>query len=277
VNPEKCGTVNFDLATDFITWLVSPETQQLIADFKHPSGEPLFVPDSTEWKASRDVTVIIGDETKTFTLAELEAFPKVTLEDIEFTGHKKGPLGMNTWTGASLKDVLLAVDPTISAAANDGKMIVATATDGWESQLRWNQLFGTPGGGEALADSYGCTECHGMFGEGGKRGDPALAGNSSGFGLIKAVIRTEGAHGSIKPFTEEQLSDDELKAIMAWFKDMDAPSEGFMVPAEKQVTLLAYEKNGKAMNGDDGLIQMVMGMDKYTSRFAHWVKTIEVK
>jgi hypothetical protein len=30
------------------------------------------------------------------------------------------------------------------------------------------------------------------------------------------------------------------------------------------------------MNGRDGLIQLIMGMDKYTSRYAHWVKTIEL-
>ena len=52
INPEKYDTVNYDLAMDFINWLTSEPTQQMIADFKHPSGQPLFVPDSEEWKAA---------------------------------------------------------------------------------------------------------------------------------------------------------------------------------------------------------------------------------
>ena len=278
VNPAKCPTVKAELADDFITWLISPETQRMIGDFKHPSGQPLFVPDSVELKATHEVTVTVGDKTKTFTLEDLKAFPKVTLENVEFIGHKKGPLGANTWSGASLKDVLLAVDPTLSDPENADKLIIATAIDGWLSKVRWNQVFGQPKGGEALADSYGCTECHGMKGEGDeKRTAPALAGRTFGSMLLEAVIREQGSHGTINAFTAEHLSDGELKAIMDWFKDMSAPSEGFEVPESKRVTLLAYEKNGQPITGKDGLIQLVMGMDKYTSRFAHWVKTIAVE
>ena len=47
---------------------------------------------------------------------------------------------------------MLLVDPTIADPANDGKFIVATASDGWKSTLRWNQLFGEPRGGQALAE-----------------------------------------------------------------------------------------------------------------------------
>jgi hypothetical protein len=78
----------------------------------------------------------------------------------------RGPLGANDWSGANLKDCLVRVDPSPSDPANDGKMIVVTASDGWKSTLRWNELFGTPRGRQALADSDGCTECHGMAAEG---------------------------------------------------------------------------------------------------------------
>ena len=37
------------------------------------------------------------------------------------------------------------------------------------------------------------------------------------------------------------------------------------------------EKNGAPADGRAGLIQMIDAADKYTSRYAHWVKTIELK
>ncbi len=47
----------------------------------------------------------IGDKSQKFTLADLQALPKTTLKDYQATGVKKGPLGVNTWAGASLKDL----------------------------------------------------------------------------------------------------------------------------------------------------------------------------
>jgi len=52
INPEKYDTANYELAMEFINWLTSVPTQQKITDFKHPSGQSLFVPDSEEWKAA---------------------------------------------------------------------------------------------------------------------------------------------------------------------------------------------------------------------------------
>ena len=56
VNPEKYDTVKYDLAMKFINWLTSVPTQQTIIDFKHPSGQSLFTPDSEEWVASQAAT-----------------------------------------------------------------------------------------------------------------------------------------------------------------------------------------------------------------------------
>ena len=53
VNPEQCPSVNYPLAMDFINWITSVETQQKIGEFKHPSGQPLFVPNSEEWNAAQ--------------------------------------------------------------------------------------------------------------------------------------------------------------------------------------------------------------------------------
>ena len=243
--------------------------------------QPLFYPSSDEYKASRDVTVKIGDKSQTFTVADLEAMPKQTLADYEAIGHMKGPLGKNTWAGVSLKDLLLKVDPTVGDAANEGKLIVATATDGWKSTVRWSELFGTWSGGQMLADIYGCTECHGINGEGtapeGKPATSALAGRNLSNELVTQVLRTgKPLHGELNPFTPQQLTDAEIVAIMDWFRNPQSAAGDFKPDPAKNVVLLCYEVNGKPMNGSDGLIQMIDGMDKYSSRYAHWVKTIEV-
>ena len=124
-------------------------------------------------------------------------------------------MGANDWAGAALKDLLLKVDPTISDVRERRQLILATASDGWKSTLRWNQVFGTPTGGEALADAYGCTECHGMMGEGtapkGKNPTPALAGKGWTASALTAMMRA--SHGGINPYTPEQMPDADIEAI----------------------------------------------------------------
>jgi tungstate transport system substrate-binding protein len=283
VNPDKFPNVKADLAQKFVTWLLSVETQKLIGAYGVDKfGQPLFYPNSEEYKATREVTVKNGGKSETMTLADLQALPKVAVTGYEATGHKKGPLGKNDWAGASLKDVLLKADPTIADKANAGKLIVVTASDGWQSKLRWEELFGTPRGGQALADSYGCTDCHGMMGEGtapkGKTPTPAIAGAAWADAAVLAPILRQ-KHGGINPFTPEQMSDADIAEIALWLKDTKgaAPADAYTIPADKQVVLLTYEKNGKPANGHDGLIQLIDAADKYTTRYAHWVQSIEVK
>jgi len=50
VNPAKHPNVNYDLAMKFIEWITSVKTQQRILEFT-VGGQPLFYPDSAEWKA----------------------------------------------------------------------------------------------------------------------------------------------------------------------------------------------------------------------------------
>ncbi|MGC9371690.1 MAG: substrate-binding domain-containing protein [Thermovirgaceae bacterium] len=45
VNPERCGNVKYDLAMNFIEWMVSDEAQQKIADFRL-LGKQLFTPNA---------------------------------------------------------------------------------------------------------------------------------------------------------------------------------------------------------------------------------------
>ncbi len=54
VNPEEHPGVNSELAKMFVEWLASVETQKLIGQFGvEEFGQPLFIPDSEEWRASR--------------------------------------------------------------------------------------------------------------------------------------------------------------------------------------------------------------------------------
>lgn len=47
VNPEKYPNINYDGATAFIQWIISDETQALIAEFgKDQYGQSLFIPDA---------------------------------------------------------------------------------------------------------------------------------------------------------------------------------------------------------------------------------------
>jgi tungstate transport system substrate-binding protein len=54
VNPELHPNVNAAGAQNFIVWLTSAETQQLIGQFGLDQfGQPLFLPDSAAWNAAK--------------------------------------------------------------------------------------------------------------------------------------------------------------------------------------------------------------------------------
>lgn len=54
VNPDKNDQIQAELANTFIDWLVSVETQQLIAQFGvEEFGESLFIPDSAQWQEAQ--------------------------------------------------------------------------------------------------------------------------------------------------------------------------------------------------------------------------------
>jgi tungstate transport system substrate-binding protein len=54
VDPRVHPGVNAEAARKFVEWLVSPETQRVIAAFGMTRfGQPLFYPDSDRWKASQ--------------------------------------------------------------------------------------------------------------------------------------------------------------------------------------------------------------------------------
>ncbi|MCB8984622.1 MAG: substrate-binding domain-containing protein [Ardenticatenaceae bacterium] len=54
VNPNKGAHIQADLANQFIDWLISVPTQELIGSFGMEAfGSPLFVPDSNPWRESQ--------------------------------------------------------------------------------------------------------------------------------------------------------------------------------------------------------------------------------
>ena len=69
-----------------------------------------------------------------------------------------------------------------------------------------------------------------------------------------------------------------MRAILAWLRSPAADaSTTFAVPPARQVSVLAYERDGKAMAGREGLIQLVVGADEFASRYSHWVSEIRVR
>lgn len=55
VNPEKGDHIKADLANQFIDWLISVPTQELIGQFgTEEFGSPLFMPDSGPWREAQE-------------------------------------------------------------------------------------------------------------------------------------------------------------------------------------------------------------------------------
>jgi hypothetical protein len=72
VNPETHPGVNAVAATRFVEWILSVPTQRAIGDFGVTRfGQPLFYPDSDEFKASRQIGVTVAGRTVMLAVDEL--------------------------------------------------------------------------------------------------------------------------------------------------------------------------------------------------------------
>jgi mono/diheme cytochrome c family protein len=285
LNPARHASVNGPLATRFAAWLLAKPTQQRIAAFgRDRLGQSLFFPDSDDYKSTTEVRVVVGPASGTFTLEDLRAVAKATLPGHEVVGVKKGLLGKYTWSGASLKDLLLIVDPGLAAPARSGSTIDVVSSDGWTATLTWDELFGHVSVGEGLYRAKGCNECHGLRAEGthpeGKRPAPKLTGESFPVAETTAMIRTgAGQHAGISAYTSNRLSDTDLATILGWLaRPARTGAKGvFVVPPARQAVVLAFERDGRQMTGREGLIQLVVGPDEFASRYSHWVAEIRVR
>ena len=286
LNPARHASVNGPLATRFAAWLLAKPTQQRIAAFgRDRLGQSLFFPDSDDYKSTTEIRVVVGTASGTFTLEDLRAAARATLPGHEVVGVKKGPLGKYTWSGASLKDLLLSVDPGLAAPARSGSTIDVVSSDGWTVTLTWDELFGHVSVGEGLYRAKGCNECHGLRAEGthpeGKRPAPKLAGESFPVAETTSMIRNgTGQHAGITAYTADRLSDSDARAMLQWLARPSRPGQqsgAYTVPPAKQAVLLAYERDGRQMTGREGLIQLVVGPDEFASRYSHWVAEIRVR
>jgi tungstate transport system substrate-binding protein len=71
LNPEKHPGVRAALATMFVEWMTAAETQRIVGGFGvEKFGQPLFHPDSEEYKATRSLTVKAGGTSAAFGLAD---------------------------------------------------------------------------------------------------------------------------------------------------------------------------------------------------------------
>jgi tungstate transport system substrate-binding protein len=285
IDQARHAGVNTTLALRFGDWLLSKPTQRRIAAFgRDAAGRSLFYPDSDEFKATDQVRVVVGARSRTFTLDELRKAKGATLSGVNYIGVKKGALGNYRWTGASLKELLLAVDPGLASPSRANSTIDVVSSDGWTASLTWDELFGTVSRGEGLYRAKGCNECHGVRAQGtapeGKRPAPKLLGESFPVAETTNMIRTGTLqHAGITAYTADRLSDAELAAILGWLArpGRTGGKDVFAIPLAQQAVVLAYERDGKPMTGRDGLIQLVVGFDQFASRYSHWVSEVRVR
>jgi mono/diheme cytochrome c family protein len=263
--------------------LSKPVQQQIGAFGRDAHGQSLFHPDSDEHKSTTSVRFVIGDRSRTFTLDDLRQAAQATLADVEHIGVKKGALGKYTWTGASLKALLLLVDPDLAAPSRSASTIEVISSDGWVATLTWDELFGQVSRGEGLYRAKGCNECHGLRAEGtspeGKRPAPKLMGLAFPVAETAAMVRDgTGPHAGITAYTADRLSDADLATMLGWLArpGRRGPADTFVVPETRRAVVLAYERDGRPMTGREGLIQMVVGADEFASRYSHWVSEVRV-
>ena len=284
VNPEIHSGVNIGAARKFVEWILSPETQRAVGEYGVKRfGQPLFYPDSDEWKATREVTVKVGANARTFTIADLQALPRETLTNYGPVGVKVGLVGPHSWSGVPLEELLQRTDPTVGETRHAGSRIRLTSSDGWTATLWWSELFGRVPLGAALYNVKGCNECHGVDGEGtapsGKRPAPALARRTFALGRVTTILRAgRDAHAGINPYTEAHVSAADLQSMLSWLQKptLTIRGDAYQAPPGRQAVLLAFERDGRPITGREGLLQLVVGPDEFAGRYSHWVKTVEL-
>jgi tungstate transport system substrate-binding protein len=282
ISPAKHPSVQASLATRFVEWILSKPTQDRIGAFGVDRvGQPLFYPNSEELKATSTLRVQVGKVSRTLTIDDLKALPKVTLSNHEVVGVKRGTLGRITWAGASLADVLRSVDRTVADPKRSAERIVLTSSDGYTAMLKWPELFGQVSKGERVYLAKGCNECHGADGEGtapaGKRPAPPLSRRACDAGTIASIIRDPARHAGIPCYSAAAFADPDVAAMVEWLNNPTAPPAAPAAGPESRVVVLAYERDGRPMTGRDGLIQLIVSNDEFASRYSHWVTSITVR
>ena len=179
VNPDKNANIKVDLANEFIDWLVSLPTQELISEYGVPEfGAPLFTPDSAAWReaypaeevgAGAALKMTGPAEEISWTEEELKALGTI---EVDYT-DKDGVT--TTYTGVPFGTLLELT------SAGEGATLVLVAGDGYSAEI-------------ALADVQACETCIVAFDpEGGLR---SVMPEQSGKVQVKDLVEIQIVGGA---------------------------------------------------------------------------------
>jgi len=140
VNPAKYPTVKVDLAVRLADFMTGLPGQELIKSFGvEQYGQNLFYPDSTEWKATRSLDIVLptGREV-TYRLNDVRKFPVTTVRIYPQNNQSLTPV---PYSGVQLIDILRTISPDLSSARR--LTVIATATDGSHVTLDYDDIYNT--------------------------------------------------------------------------------------------------------------------------------------
>jgi len=138
VNPAKYPTVKVDLAVRFADFMTGLPGQELIKSFGvEQYGQTLFFPDSTEWKATRSLEILLptGKEV-TYRLNDVRKFPVTTINVYPQNNQSLTPI---PYGGVQLIDILKVISPNLASAKR--LTVIATATDGSHVTLGYDDIY----------------------------------------------------------------------------------------------------------------------------------------
>jgi mono/diheme cytochrome c family protein len=114
----------------------------------------------------------------------------------------------------------VVAEPTDTPEVTATEVVETTPTEKLEATAT-EAADDTPAAAPAAYTDGGCNVCHGANGEGGI--GPALAGTDHSFDEVTEVVRN--GEGGMPAFSEDKLSDDDLKAIYDWAVSLPAAEE----------------------------------------------------
>lgn len=138
VNPAKYPTVKVDLASRFADFMTGLPGQELIKSFGvEQYGQTLFFPDSTEWKATRSLDIVLptGKEIS-YRLNDVRKFPVTTINVYPQNNQSLTPV---PYGGVQLIDILKVISPDLASAKR--LTVIATATDGSHVTLGYDDIY----------------------------------------------------------------------------------------------------------------------------------------
>ncbi len=179
VNPDKSPEINNDLANQFIDWLVSVETQELISTFGvEEFGAPLFTPDSSAWREAQAAANTPDVEGDLVVFGEVKT-PMGWAEDEVRAMDTTDAVGTNssgdseTYTGVLIATLLNMAEPKTQATT-----LVLVADDGYSVEV-------------PLADVLACEDCILSFRTNGGFSSvlPGFAKNTNVKGVVQLQVK----------------------------------------------------------------------------------------